>query len=163
MAKKCGLRKKRLFSFRIPQSSRCHLNIVMIHYYHEHSRWVGQWLWLSWQSDCFWNQRSVLRIKSLPKNNEHFFIVNCIEKANWKRKRGRELPIFNTLDGLVVDAILHSYVVNFFRSSTSMTAAENAMLTSASTFAAGKPSLKKLLTRENSLSSKLGQWFSLQK
>ena len=48
----------------------------------------GKWLWLSWQSGPFQQQRSKVQIQSLANFYvEHLFTVNCIEKIITKKKR----------------------------------------------------------------------------
>ena len=55
----------------------------------------GQWLWLSWQSDCFQIQRSSVRIQSSAKNYIEHFTVNCIEKTKIKRPGMAHLKNFS--------------------------------------------------------------------
>ena len=45
--------------------------------------YIGQWLWLSWQSGRFQYQKFAVRIQSSPKMYifiEHLFTVNCVLK-----------------------------------------------------------------------------------
>ena len=56
---------------------------------------LGKWLRLSWQSGCFWHQRSTVWILSLSNCFKRtLFSVNYIEKTKIKKKRGREWPVF---------------------------------------------------------------------
>ena len=55
----------------------------------------GQWLWLSWYSRCFWQQRSEAWIQSSASFK---YTVKCIEKTRInKGQRGREWPNFNKM------------------------------------------------------------------
>ena len=46
----------------------------------------GKWLWLIWQSGCFWHEKSIASNTFIIKIcNEHLFTVNCIEKMKIKK------------------------------------------------------------------------------